>query len=132
MKLLSWNVNGVRAAARSGFLDWFESERADIVCLQETKALPEQLTEEVLHPLKYNSFWNPAQKAGYSGVAIYSKKEPLEVRYGLGNPDIDREGRVLVADFKDFTVINTYFPNSQRDHARLPFKTAFCREILRF
>src|SRR5262249_54520331 len=76
--------------------------------------------------------WNPAEKPGYSGVAILSKKEPLSVRHGMGVPEIDREGRVLCAEFSDFVLINSYFPNSQRDHARLGYKLSFCAEVLRF
>lgn len=131
MKLASWNVNGIRAAHRSGFLEWFEDECADIVCLQETKARIEQLDQALHHPLGYHSFWHSAEKPGYSGVAIYSRTEPLSVKIGLGHPEIDREGRVLVAEFPGFVLLNCYFPNSQRDHARLGYKLDFCREILK-
>jgi exodeoxyribonuclease III len=132
MKILSWNVNGIRAAARGGFLQWFAREEADLVCVQEIKAVPEQLEESVLHPLGYHSFWHPAEKAGYSGVAIYSKTEPLKVTSGIGDPTIDSEGRVLMAEFPAFTLVNTYFPNSQRDHARLGYKLAFCDRLHKF
>src|SRR5947209_3669209 len=98
MKLISWNVNGIRAVNRSGFADWFEREKADIVCVQEIKATPEQLDDAVLHPGRYHSYWHPAEKLGYSGVAIYSKKEPLQITSGMGDPEIDREGRVLIAE----------------------------------
>ena len=131
MKMFSWNVNGIRAAQRSGFLDWFEKEAADIVCLQETKANLEQLDQALHHPLGYHSFWHSAQKAGYSGVAVYSKAEPLEVRHGLGIADIDFEGRVLELEFPKFVLLNCYFPNSQRDHARLDYKLHFCAELLK-
>ena len=130
VKILSWNVNGIRAVQKNGFQEWFQQEAAEIVCVQEIKANPEQLTEEVLHPLNYHSFWNPAQKPGYSGVALYSKKDPLRVEYGIGAPEIDAEGRVLTAEFSDFLVVNCYFTNSQRDHARLGYKLAFCKKIL--
>jgi exodeoxyribonuclease-3 len=132
MKLVSWNVNGIRAVGRQHFLPWFEKEGADIVCVQEIKAQPEQLEENLLHPMGYHSVWHPAEKLGYSGVAIFSKKEPHEVRNGIGIPEIDREGRVLYADFGKFVVLNCYFPNSQRDHARLPYKLSFCRRFLKF
>jgi exodeoxyribonuclease-3 len=132
MKLISWNVNGIRAAERSGFCDWFEKEQSDMVCVQETKAQPEQLTEALLHPGKYYSYWHSAQKAGYSGVAIFSKKEALRVQAGMGIPEIDHEGRVLLAEFAKCIVINAYFPNSQRDHARLDYKLRFCSEFLKF
>ncbi|MEQ1875834.1 MAG: exodeoxyribonuclease III [Bdellovibrionia bacterium] len=131
MKLASWNVNGLRACGRNGFLKWFEKEKADVVCVQEIKATPEQLEDDHRNPLKYHAFWHPAQKAGYSGVACFSKKEPLDVQYGLGDKEIDREGRVLVLKFQEFTLINSYFPNSQRDHARLPFKLSFCEKFLK-
>jgi exodeoxyribonuclease III len=131
-KLLTWNVNGIRAACRAGFLNWFENEQADIVCLQEIKATPEQLEEIVIHPLGYHSFWNPAQKPGYSGVALYTKREPLEVTLGIGIPEIDYEGRVIVAKYPEFVLLNAYFPNSQREHARLGYKLKFCEQILNF
>jgi exodeoxyribonuclease-3 len=132
IKLRSWNVNGLRACAKGGFLRWFENEQADVVGLQEIKVRPEQLTPEILNPKKYHSFWHPAEKPGYSGVAIYTKREPLEVRYGIGDAAIDREGRVLTAEFKNFIFVSAYFPNSQREHARLPFKLKFCRSFHRF
>ena len=129
MKLLSWNVNGIRAAEKGGFLDWFRTEAADVVCLQEIKAFPEQLSDAVRTPKGYHSFWNPAKKPGYSGTAIYSKKEPTSVKLGIGVPEIDNEGRVLIAEFSDFVLLNCYFPNSQRDHARLPYKLSFCKKL---
>ena len=130
--LISWNVNGIRAAQKNGFLKWFGDEAADIVCVQETKARQEQLEESMLHPEGYHSYWHSAEKPGYSGVAIYSKKEPLAVRFGMGVPDIDREGRVLVAEYANFVLLNAYFPNSQREHTRLPYKLAFCDRMLEF
>jgi exodeoxyribonuclease-3 len=131
MRLASWNVNGIRAAARSGFLDWFEAEKADVVCLQEIKAFREQLEEPVIHPQGYHSYWHSAEKPGYSGTAIFSKKEPLNVTEGIGIPAIDKEGRVLQAEFPDCVILNCYFPNSQRDHARLGYKLSFCKEMLK-
>lgn len=129
MKLLSWNVNGIRAVSKNGFLDWFENQNADVYCLQEIKAKKEQLEETLIHPQKFHSFWHSAEKAGYSGVSIYSKKEPLSVEYGLGSPEFDSEGRVLILEYKDFYLINAYFPNSQRDHARLDYKISFCNQF---
>lgn len=129
MKLVSWNVNGIRACGRNGFSNWFENEAADIVCVQEIKAHPDQLEPELRNPLKYHSYWHPAEKPGYSGVAVFSKKEPLHVTLGLGDPEIDREGRVMMLKYSGFTVINTYFPNSQREHTRLPYKLKFCKKI---
>lgn len=130
MKIMSWNVNGIRAAERKGFLDWFAAERPDIVCVQETKVRPEQLEENLLHPLGYHATWHSAQKPGYSGVATFSKREPLSVREGIGDEAIDAEGRVLQSEFADFTLLNAYFPNSQREHTRLDYKLRFCKKIL--
>lgn len=131
MKLVSWNVNGIRACEKNGFLKWFEKENADIVCVQEIKALPEQLEDNLKNPLKYHAIWNPAEKPGYSGTAIFSKKEPLEVKLGLGDPEFDNEGRVMIVKYPKFTLINSYFPNSQREHTRLPYKLAFCKNFLK-
>ncbi len=131
MKILSWNVNGIRACGKSGFLNWFAAENADIVCVQEIKAHPDQLDEDHKNPLKYHAFWNPAGKPGYSGTAVFSKKEPLSVQLGLGDRAIDLEGRVMILKYPQFTLINSYFPNSQRDHARLPYKLAFCKKFFK-
>lgn len=132
VKILSWNVNGIRAAYKGGFVDWFGSEQPDIVCVQETKAFSHQLSEDDLHPFNYHSFWHSAEKPGYSGTAIYSKKDPIQVSFGMGVPEVDREGRVLTAEYQDFFLVNCYFPNSQRDHARLPYKLEFCGAIYRY
>jgi len=129
MRILSWNVNGIRACQRAGFLDWFAKEAADIVCIQETKAQVEQLEAELAEPLGYHSVWHSALKRGYSGVATFSKRKPTRVQVGLGNKSFDDEGRVLETEFRGFVLINAYFPNSQRDHARLPYKLRFCREL---
>ena len=130
MKLLSWNVNGIRSVARKGFLPWFEKVGADVLCVQETRAWPGQLEDDLLHPAGYHSWWVTAEKKGYSGLCLYSRIEPQEVVEGLGIPDFDREGRVLRARFADFTLVNAYFPNGQRDHARVPFKMEFCAAFL--
>lgn len=132
IQIATWNVNGIRSAQSKGFVKWLHDLDADFVCLQEIKAKPEQLNEELLKPKGYTSFWNPAEKPGYSGVAIYSKREPLNVIAGIGVPEFDREGRVLILEYPDFNVISSYFPNSQRDHARLPYKLEFCKQILKY
>lgn len=129
MKLATWNVNGIRAAWDKGFAKWFQDLSADIVCLQEVKAQPEQLIEEMRQPKGYEAIWHPAQKKGYSGLVVLTKKAPLSVAK-LGMKKFDEEGRVLVCEFPDFTLINAYFPNSQRDHARLGFKLEFCDAML--
>jgi exodeoxyribonuclease-3 len=131
MRIASWNVNGLRAAEKGGFFKWMSAEQPDIVCLQEIKVFPEQLSEEARNPKGYHSLWHSAEKPGYSGTAIYSRKEPLDVMEGIGEPNIDREGRVLIAEFQKFVMINAYFPNSQRDHARLDYKIDFCETMLK-
>jgi exodeoxyribonuclease-3 len=136
VKLVSWNVNGIRAAFRADFPRWFENESADIVCVQETKAQPEfqptQLDEKILHPLGYHSYWHSAKKPGYSGVAVYTKTEPLNVKIGIGVPDIDNEGRVITLEYSKFKLINAYFPNSQPEHTRLDYKLHFCKKMLAY
>ena len=134
MKILSWNVNGIRAVEKKGFIHWLKEESPDILCLNETKAEPGQLSPELINPQSgekpYRSFWASAKKKGYSGVAIYSAVEPLDVRF-MGKNEFDDEGRTLVADFRDFTLIAAYFPNSQDGGARLDYKLAFCGAMLR-
>lgn len=135
MRILSWNINGIRAVEKRGFLDWLRDESPDILCLQETKARPDQLSQELLAPLDkngraYHTYWMSAEKAGYSGTALFSREEALEVR-PLGKGKFDREGRVVRAEFEDFTVISAYFPNSQDERKRLDYKLAFCAEMLK-
>lgn len=125
MKLISWNVNGIRAAERKGFFEWLAESSSDIVCVQETKAHPDQLTSRFLNPQPYSSFWSSAERKGYSGVAVFSKKPPLKVTEGLGQPEFDHEGRVLRLEFKEFTLYNIYYPNGGRGNARVPYKMAF-------
>jgi exodeoxyribonuclease-3 len=134
MRILSWNVNGIRAAEKRGFLEWFTGEAPDILCLNETKAEPNQLSPDLVNPQTkgstYRSFWACSKKKGYSGVAMYSRVEPLDVHL-LKKPEFDDEGRVLIAEFNDFTLIAAYFPNSQDAGKRLDYKLAFCDAILR-
>jgi len=129
MKLVSWNVNGIRAAAQKGMLDYLKAESPDVVCFQEIKAFPGQLEPQLRSPEGYQAFWNPAEKAGYSGLAVYTRTEPLSVRNGVGVSEIDSEGRVQWIEFKDYVLVNTYFPNSQREHTRLPYKLQFCQVL---
>lgn len=130
MKLFSWNVNGIRAVAKKGFLDWLNYEQPDILCLQETKALEEQVPEELLKGQGYNIFWHSADRAGYSGVATYTKTEPLYVQKGLGIERFDAEGRVLITEHENFLLYNIYFPNGQRDQERLDYKLDFYNDLL--
>ena len=134
MKIITWNVNGIRAVEKRGFLEWFNREAPDVLCVNETKAEPGQLSEELLSPcingISYKSYWASAEKKGYSGVAIFSKTKPLDVRF-LGKSEFDCEGRVLQAEFNDFTLITAYFPNSQDGGKRLDYKLSFCDAILK-
>lgn len=127
--IVSWNVNGIRAAHQKGLLEYMMKEDADIVCLQETKARPEQLVEELVAPPGYRSWFSSAEKAGYSGVAVYSRAEPLSVSR-LGTAEFDAEGRTLVLEYPEFTLINGYFPNSQNEGARLDYKLGYCGAVL--
>lgn len=131
MRLISWNVNGIRAIEKKGFFEWMARESPDILCLQETKAHPEQLTEKFIKPAGYCSFWSAAVKKGYSGVAIYSKKQPQSVVQGLGVKEFDSEGRTLIADYGDFVLFNIYYPNGGAGNQRVPFKMRFYDAFLK-
>ncbi len=130
MRLLSWNVNGLRAADKKGFLNWLARESPDILCLQETKCHPGQLGGHLINPPGYKTFWSCAAKKGYSGVAIFTKKEPLDVKDGLGHPEFDLEGRTLMADYGEFVLFNIYFPNGGALNKRVPFKMEFYNKFL--
>jgi exodeoxyribonuclease-3 len=133
MKLISWNVNGLRAVANKGALNAVFELDPDIICLQETKAHPEQLSPEVRSPLGYFSYFDHSKiKKGYSGVAIFSKIEPEKVEYGLGIPKFDDEGRTLVAYYKDFVLLNVYFPNGGGGPDRLEYKMEYYDAFLKF
>ncbi len=125
MRILSWNVNGIRAAIRNGFFDWYEQDRPDIVCLQEVKARPEQVEGQLERLGDAQVFWNAAERPGYSGVAVFSKIQPLSVQKGFGIEEFDREGRVLLLEYENFYLYNIYFPNGQRDQERLDYKLRF-------
>lgn len=129
--LLSWNVNGVRAAHQKGFLDWLKREAPDMLALQETKAQPEQLPPDLADPAGYQAEWHWGARKGYSGVATFHKRAPLELRRGLGRPEFDHEGRVLASVYEDFVLFNIYFPNGQRDAGRLKFKLDFYDAFLK-
>ena len=119
-KFISWNVNGIRAAIRKGFIDFINEYKPDILCLQETKAWPEQVILDL--PQYPYQFWNSAEKKGYSGTAVFSKIEPVDVINGLDIPVHDNEGRVITLEFSDYYLVNVYTPNSKRDLARLPYR----------
>ena len=129
-KLVSWNVNGVRAAMEKGLLTVLRDFDADIVALQEIKALPEQVPASLQQLDGYHAFWNPAQKKGYSGTAVLSRTAPLQVWHGLGEPRFDEEGRVLTLEFADFYFVNVYAPNAQPELKRLAFKQDFNQALL--
>ncbi len=131
MIILSWNVNGIRAIAKKGFLDWLQKVSPDILCLQETKCHPNQLDESLLKPFGYKSYWSAAQKKGYSGVAVYTKKEPKSISQELGKKEFDSEGRNLILDFEDFLLFNIYFPNGSSGNVRVPYKMAFYEQFLK-
>lgn len=119
MKVISWNVNGIRACVKKGFLDYFHQVDADIFCIQETKLQENQISLELNG---YHQYWNYAERKGYSGTAIFTKKEPLSVSYGIELEEPDTEGRVITLEFEDFYLVNVYTPNSKRDLARLSYR----------
>ena len=130
MKLISWNVNGIRAAVKKGFLDYLGQEQPDILCIQESKAHKEQLTSEILEDHGYCTYWHSGVKKGYSGVATFCKEEPLFVQEGLGIEKYDVEGRVLLTEHENFLLYNIYFPNGQKDETRLKYKLDFYDDLL--
>lgn len=134
MKIISWNTNGLRATIKQGhFTPLFDEHKPDIVCYQEVKAEAEQLPEEYRNFKKYYSYFSHSKnKKGYSGVAIYSKEKPLEVFYGMGIKKFDDEGRIVGAKYKDFTLINCYFPNGGQGEDRLKYKLEFYDAFLKF
>ena len=129
MKLISWNVNGLRACLQKGFMDFFKEADADIFCLQETKL------QEGQHDLElpgYYQYWNYADKKGYSGTALFTKREPLQVSYGIGVDEHDHEGRVITAEFDEFYVVTVYTPNSQRELTRLSYRMEWEADFLKY
>jgi len=133
MKLYSWNVNGIRAVQKKGFIDWVSDVQPDVLGVQETKASPEQLDDALKQPDGYTSWWAVSTvKKGYSGVGLYSKIQPNEVKIGLGIEEYDQEGRTVIAEYDDFTFITAYFPNGSSDHSRVPFKLAYYDEFLKY
>ena len=129
MKLISWNVNGIRAILKKGFLDFVKKHDPEILCIQEIKARPEQV--ELSHP-GYEAFWNPAERPGYSGTLILSKVTPLNVCYGIGEPEHDQEGRVITTDFPKFYLVNVYTPNSGDELKRLAYRQVWDQAFLKY
>lgn len=132
LRFVSWNVNGLRAAVKNGFCEAISRLNPDVLALQEIKALPDQLPDEIREFPGYRSFWFPAQKKGYSGTAVFSKESPLHVSYGLDHPSFDEEGRVLTLEYSDFFLVNIYSPNAQPELKRLDFKKDFNRTLLAY
>ncbi len=132
MKLLTYNVNGIRSAIKKGFLEWLQATEADIVCLQEIKANPDQVDFGLFHNLGYEVFWYPAEKKGYSGVAILSKLKPIHVEYGCGIPQYDAEGRTIRLDFADFSIISVYMPSGTSGEERQTFKFAWLADFYEY
>jgi len=128
MKLISWNVNGIRAVLKKGFHDFIAAEKPDIVCVQETKASPDDVA--AAWPARYEAHWNAAEKKGYAGTLILTKPKPLAVTRGIGLVEHDREGRVLTAEYADFFLVNVYVPNSKRELTRLPYRQQWDRDFL--
>jgi exodeoxyribonuclease III len=130
VKLISWNVNGLRAVLRKNFLDYLDQERPDALCLQETKAGPNDV--EQLWPAAYTTYWNCAQKKGYSGTMLFTRTRPLNITCGMNMPEHDREGRVLTAEYDDWFLVNVYVPNSKRELTRLIYRQKWDRAFLRY
>jgi exodeoxyribonuclease III len=130
--VISYNVNGLRAATRKGFMTWFRERQPDVLCLQELKAMPDDLDPEVRKPEGYDSFFMPAEKKGYSGVAIYTRLKPVHVEYGCGIEKYDREGRVIRVDFKDFSVMSLYLPSGTTGEERQGFKEQMLGDFYKY
>ncbi len=129
MKLISWNVNGIRAVMNKGFMDFFNKIDADIFCLQETKLQPGQIELELPG---YHQYWNYAEKKGYSGTAVFSKKQPISITYGIGALQHDNEGRVITLEFEDFYFVTVYTPNSQEELKRLSYRMEWEDDFLKY
>jgi exodeoxyribonuclease III len=130
VKLISWNVNGLRSVLRKNFLDYLDAEAPDVLCLQETKAGPNDV--EQLWPATYTTYWNSAQKKGYSGTVIFTRTRPLNITCGINMAEHDNEGRVLTAEFPDFFLVNVYVPNSKRELTRLAYRQKWDHDFLRY
>lgn len=129
MKIISYNVNGIRAALKKDWIKWLKTVNPDVVCLQETKIQEGQILTEIFEDEGYNTYWHYAQKKGYSGVAIFSKQTPLHIEYGCGIPKYDNEGRIIRADFKGLSVISAYFPSGSSGETRQDFKMEFLSDF---
>lgn len=132
IRILSWNVNGIRAVHKKGFREWFTNEKPDILCLQETKAVRKQFPPDIRRVEGYHTYFSEAERKGYSGVALYTKIKPDKVKNGFGIDKFDLEGRTLIADFGDFVLFNVYFPNGKMSPERLQYKMDFYDSFLKY
>jgi exodeoxyribonuclease-3 len=132
MRLISWNVNGIRAADRKGLFDWFNNESPDVLCLQEIKAQPEQVPPHLRNIPGYNIYWNPAERKGYSGVVTFSREKSIDTKKGFGIDKFDVEGRTLICKFPSFVLFNIYFPNGKKNKERLDYKLDFYDTFLAY
>ena len=132
MKIISYNINGIRAAIKKKFINWLEDINPDIICLQEIKATPQQFDSKQFESIGYKCFWYPAEKKGYSGVAILSKKKPEKIIYGCGEKIFDDEGRVLIAKYKNINVLSCYFPSGTSGSSRQLYKMNFLKVFYKF
>lgn len=132
VEILCWNVNGIRAVFKKGLLDWLSKEYPGILCIQETKAHPDQISRELLAMEDYQTYWNYPERKGYGGVAIFTKESPLSVQYGFAAAGLDLEGRVIIAEYTHFTLLNVYFPNGKQGASRLKYKLDFYEVFLTF
>ena len=130
MKLISWNVNGIRAASGKGYTEWFNEYKPDVLCVQETKAQIDQLEEKISKPKGYYSNWNSAEKKGYSGTATFSKVKPKTIKFDMDDEKFDGEGRLLLTEFDEFMLYNIYFPNGKRDLSRVDYKLEFSDKVI--
>jgi exodeoxyribonuclease-3 len=130
VKLISWNVNGLRSVLRKNFLEYLAAEEPDVLCLQETKATPDEV--EQLWPATYTTYWNTAQKKGYSGTVIFTKERPLKTKCGIGIDVHDNEGRVITAEYAEYFLVNVYTPNSKRELTRLAYRQEWDRDFLAY
>lgn len=129
MKIISWNVNGIRACSKKGFLTFLKRQKPDILCIQETRAHKDQLDSKITSPSQYHSYWSLSDVSGYSGTATYSKVKPKLISTEIGLPKYDQEGRILITEYKDFTLMNIYFPNGSKDEIRHIFKQEFLKRL---
>ena len=132
IRILSWNVNGIRAVHKKGFLEWFNNEKPDILCIQETKANRKQFPKDLRDVDGYRLYISEASKKGYSGTATYTRTEPLKVDYGFGVEKFDREGRIIITDYGEFVLFNIYFPNGKMSPERLTYKLDFYDTFLEY